>query len=195
MLRAGHGNGKGKPHVELPKLADLPSGHAAPEPAPACQAQQAPRAADGRLVPGDSTSALASRAASARWLKNKTRVRALEALGLRAMAADAAVLPYFEEADEFARHEIERLARVVGGGACGASASSMVQSAALQLAASRYLYASGDPLQFVAASRLADASRQNLLSAHTVCALEAKARPKQGNAILAAIEAAGAEAP
>jgi hypothetical protein len=57
----------------------------------------------------------------------------------------------------------------------------VVASAALQLAWSRYLSdraaEEGDAEMALASSRLADASRQNLLAAHELCAREAKARP------------------
>jgi hypothetical protein len=58
----------------------------------------------------------------------------------------------------------------------------MVASAALQLAWSRYLSdqaaTTGDAELAVTASRLADASRNNLLAAHELCAKEAAARPR-----------------
>jgi hypothetical protein len=56
----------------------------------------------------------------------------------------------------------------------------VVASAALQLAASRYLFdlaGQGNPDLFAVASKLANDSRQNLLAAHELCAREAKARP------------------
>ena len=92
-------------------------------------------------------------------------------LGLREVSAEA-FLPYLEDAETFAEAECARLAALVG---CGFAPSSMVQSAALQLAASRLAFASGD---LVTGSRLADASRANLLSAHDKCAEEAEAQAK-----------------
>jgi hypothetical protein len=66
----------------------------------------------------------------------------------------------------------------------------MVSSAALQLAWSRYLAdvaaESGDAALAVQASKLADASRQNLLAAHELCAREAQARPRKNADPLAA---------
>jgi hypothetical protein len=57
-----------------------------------------------------------------------------------------------------------------------------VASAALQLAWSRYFSdqaaLTGDPDLALTASRLADASRQNLLAAHELCAREADARKR-----------------
>jgi hypothetical protein len=71
----------------------------------------------------------------------------------------------------------------------------MVASAALQLAWSRYLSdqaaATGDAEMALAASRLADASRNNLLSAHELAAREAVARrasqPTSAHATLTAV--------
>ncbi len=71
----------------------------------------------------------------------------------------------------------------------------MVASAALQLAWSRYLSdqaaATGDAEMALAASRLADASRNNLLSAHELAAKEATARrasqPTSAHAALTAV--------
>jgi hypothetical protein len=71
----------------------------------------------------------------------------------------------------------------------------MVASAALQLAWSRYLSdqaaATGDTELALAASRLADASRNNLLSAHELAAREAVARrasqPTSAHATLTAV--------
>jgi hypothetical protein len=76
----------------------------------------------------------------------------------------------------------------------------MVYSAALQLAASRYLSdraaADGEPALFAQASRLADASRQNLLAAHELCAREAQARAREAKPLdLGSALAAGPAAP
>lgn len=83
------------------------------------------------------------------------------------------------------------LAATVGGGEVGPGPASVVSTAALQLGASRYLHdlgaETGDAKLLLDASRLADASRQNLLAAHELTAKEALARPKQ-NPTLALIE-------
>jgi hypothetical protein len=97
------------------------------------------------------------------------------------MPADSAFRPYKAAASSFRRAQCAELARAIGGGHCGPGPSSMVASAALQLAWSRFLSdtaaANGDPDMALAASKLADASRNNLLSAHELCAKEAAARP------------------
>ncbi len=68
----------------------------------------------------------------------------------------------------------------MGGGVCGPAPSSIVASAALALAWSRYLSdvaaTEGDADLAVRAIRLGDSSRQALLTAHELCAREAEAR-------------------
>jgi hypothetical protein len=58
----------------------------------------------------------------------------------------------------------------------------LVATSALQLGWSRYLSdlaaETGDVNMVMQASRLADASRQNLLAAHELCAREAEARAR-----------------
>jgi hypothetical protein len=66
-------------------------------------------------------------------------------------------------AEEFIATQLGELAKHVGGGECPNGPSSMVVSAALQLLASRVLFARGD---FARASALANDSRQNLAAAH-----------------------------
>jgi hypothetical protein len=74
------------------------------------------------------------------------------------------------------------LAATVGGGSIGPGPASIVSTAAIQLGASRYLSdlgaRLGDAKLLLDGSRLADASRQNLLAAHELVAKEAKSRPK-----------------
>jgi hypothetical protein len=137
----------------------------------------------GPLPKGSSEAAqLARYAAQERWKKvreEQAHVKALDALGLRKVPRQEFLI-YLDDANEFAEHERARIAAEVGGGQCGAGPSTMVQSAALALAGSRFLYASGDPGQLALAAKLANESRQHLLAAHTLAALEAKARAESG---------------
>ena len=63
----------------------------------------------------------------------------------------------------------------------------MIASAALQLAASRFLFEqgaqTGDPATFKLASQLANDSRQNLLAAYEYATRAAKAKPKKGRPV------------
>jgi hypothetical protein len=90
-----------------------------------------------------------------------------------------------------------QLAATVGGGEVGPGPASIVSSAALQLAASRWLAdrgaESGAAGLLLSASRLADASRQNLLAAHELAAREAQARPRQADPHAAADAAFGGD--
>ena len=88
--------------------------------------------------------------------------------------------PYARLAREWRDSHIARLSATVGGGEVGPGPSSIVASAALQMAASRWLSDRGaeaaDAKMLLDAGRLADSSRQNLLAAHEICAREATAR-------------------
>jgi hypothetical protein len=104
----------------------------------------------------------------------KTRLACKLALG--DTFAEPRFLPYANSARNFRREHVMQLARDVGGGHCGPAPSSIVASAALQLAASRFAFEVLGDLQL--GSRLANDSRQNLLAAHELCAREALSRPK-----------------
>lgn len=178
-LRTGHGKGAGQPRVEVMPADELPLG----VPADARDESPADRGARGAFAPGNS---LARRGGLAR--KGKTRLA--ERMSLQALPADSAFRSYKAAAVSFRRAQCAELAKTVGGGVCGPGPSSMVASAALQLAWSRFMSdsaaVSGDAELAVRASKLADASRQNLLAAHELCAREAQARPRKTTDPLAA---------
>lgn len=75
---------------------------------------------------------------------------------------------------DFVAVESASLAKDVGGGELPAGPASMLVSAALQLVASRVLFARGE---FKTASALANDSRQNLMACHDYAAKRALARP------------------
>lgn len=164
-LRTGHGNGAGVPRIEVLPAAELPAGlQAAPLAERTCE-----RDAVGRFQPGART------AQSAGGSSSRESTRLARRLSLGESFADPRFEPYAMAARAFRRTHVTRLARDVGGGHCGPAPASIVASAALQLAASRFAFeVVGD---MALGSRLADASRQNLLAAHELCAREAKARP------------------
>lgn len=170
FVRSGHGNGAGMPHVELGKLRELPVGVPAPaRPEPA-------RDDAGRLLPGPGTADLARRgglaAAEARQLA--------QLLGLWTPPEGHAYAPYARLARDWRDAHITELAATVAGGEVGPGPASIVATAALQMAASRWLSdrgaQSGDSKMLLEGSRLGDSSRQNLLAAHSLAALEAEAR-------------------
>jgi hypothetical protein len=134
------------------------------------------RRADGTFQPGACT----SQAKGGRARKNQTMLS--HRTGLAGILALPAFKPYLTQAKAFARAHIATLARSVGGGQCGPGPASIVTTAALQLAASRFCFdrasLTGDADLFLKASKLGDASRGNLLSASDLCATEAAARPR-----------------
>lgn len=151
----------------VPRVDELPEG----VPAPARVASPDDRGDGGRFAPGNG---IASRGGKAR--AGKTRLASQLSLG-RAFA-DPRFEPYARAAKPFQRAHIATLAKTVGGGVCDEAAASIVASAALQLAASRFAFeVLGD---LALGSRLADASRANLMSAAELCARAAQAR-KQTN--------------
>lgn len=170
-LRTGHGNGAGQPRVEVLPVDELPAG----SPAPARPA--ATRDSAGRFVPGAGTSELARKGAKA--AHESRQLAAL--LGLWDVPDDHPYAPYARLGREWRDSHMAQLGLTVGGGEVGPGPASVVSSAALQLAASRWLAdvgaRDGDSKALLEASRLADASRQNLLAAHELCAREAQARP------------------
>jgi len=170
-LRTGHGAGAGAPRIEVRPADELPAGL----PAGARPASPGDRGDGGRFAPGNALARVGGQARAG-------TTRLARRLGLRELPAGAAFAPYKASAVGFRRAQCAALASSVGGGYCGPAPSSVVASAALQLAWSRYLSdcaaEEGDAEMALAASRLADASRQNLLAAHELCAREAKARPQ-----------------
>jgi hypothetical protein len=155
--------------VEIPPIDELPKGvpGEAVEPCPGDFDHE------GRFARGNKMAAAGGKAKGG----NTTLAHRL---GLRKLNDDAAFAPYKKAAVTFRRRQCTELARSVGSGLCGPGPSSIVATAALQLAASRYLFdlatSTGDATLFVQASRLGNDSRQNLAAAHALCALEAESR-------------------
>ena len=164
-LRTGHGNGAGSPRIEVMPADELPKGVQAP----ALVESTSERSKGGRFAKGART--VQSAGGNAR--RGKTRLASK--LGLSTVAANPTFEPYKKAAEDFKRCQVTALARGVGGGHCGPAPSSIIASAALQLAASRWAFDTGQP---ELGSKLANDSRQNLLAAHELAAREAQARPK-----------------
>lgn len=169
-LRRAHGRGSpALVRVETLPADELPAG----EPAHADRSSRSAGEERGKFAPGNRRSVLGGRARA-----GKSRLAAR--LGLSTLPEDAAFAPYRRAAGAFRRSQCAHLASTVGGGVCGPGPSSIVASAALALAWSRYLSdlaaATGDPELAIRAVRLGDHSRQALLTAHELCAREASAR-------------------
>lgn len=164
--------------VETLPADELPDGH----PAPASPAPVRDRA--GRLTPGPGTRELARRAGKARQFSRQLS----QLLGLWSPPDDHPFAPYARLAREWRDDHMAQLAATVGGGHVGPGPASIISTAALQLAASRYLSdqgaRTGDARALVDGSRLGDSSRQSLLTAHELAAREAAARPRNALADL-----------
>lgn len=158
----GHGNGAGAPRVEVLPADEIPAG----VPGPARHDSPNNRGARGKFARGNT---LASEGGRSRAGKTRLATR----LGLSSVMADPSFAQYKGAAEAFRRAQVTRLASTVGGGECGPAPSSIVASAALQLAASRWAFDRGEP---EVGSKLANDSRQNLLAAHELTAKEATAR-------------------
>lgn len=148
-------------------MDELPRGVPGPAPTPE---QPSDRTKRGTFAPGNS---LARRGGQASWGKSQLSQR----LALGEQFADPRFTPYARAARAFRRQQLAELGRTVGGGFVGPAAASVVASAALQLAGSRFAFEVLGDMQL--GSRLANDSRQNLLAAVELAAKEAAARPRQ----------------
>ena len=170
-LRNGHGTGAGVPRIEVLPPDELPAG----VPGTARTASPSDRGESGRFAPGN---ALAREGGKATAGKSRLASR----LGLRSLPEGSGFSAYKAAASSFRRAQCASLAATVGGGVCGPGPSSMVASAALALAWSRFLgdtaAETGDAELALRAARLGEVSRQHLLAAHELAAREAQARPK-----------------
>ncbi len=144
-----------------------------PEPVPGDVPAPAPRGF-GKLSPSEA----GKLGGVERWRKYKAQ----QALGLK-LPKGSKFATYRTQANDFLTAHLSELAKVAGG-SVGPGPSSMAASAALQLAASRWMFdtaaAAGDPALMKQASTLANDSRQNLLAAYELAVREAQARGKYG---------------
>ncbi|MEO7035586.1 MAG: hypothetical protein ABI548_16800 [Polyangiaceae bacterium] len=176
-VRAGHGSGAGRPHVEVLPVDELPAGVAAVARAPEAPGE---RTTAGTFAPGGSTAQAAGGRAKrgSSWLACR--------LGRELDLPETELTPYRRGAASFRRAQVAHLAATVGGGVCGPAPASLVATAAWQLAISRYIFDRAERVsqsELALASRLGNESRQNLLAAHELCAREAKGRAAQPGAL------------
>lgn len=162
-----------KVRVEVPRIDELPEGlpeHSRPP-------VTAERDANGRFLPGNTSSQKGGR-------RKSGSLTLARKLGL-SKGEESALTPYLKHADAWRRHHVNELATSVGGGYCGAAPSSIVATAARQLASSMYLFdlaVDGDSKDvdlWARASKLGADSRASLLAAHELCAKEAAHRPRE----------------
>jgi len=183
-LRNGPGSaGRDRePRIEVPRADELPAGVQAPP----LESAGGERRPDGTFAPGART----MQAAGGRATRGKSKLTAR--LGLTSLPEGHDFAPYRRAASTFRRVQCSELARTVGGGVCGPGPSSIVASAALALAWSRYFSdlaaQTGDPELAQRSARLGETSRQHLLAAFELCAREGAARPQQDGLTLARAE-------
>lgn len=185
-LRTRHGNSKRihGPGVvfETPVADELPLGIAAPPSRAEAAATGAPIGplnfrADGSIADRATAVALQRRSTEVR---NRQRAEAkkipalLRGLGLSEVPPGLSAAVY-KDALDYAQAQIREYALTIGGGTCGIAPSSIIGTAALQLAASKAAYTAGD---FVAASRFGDAHRNSIAVAWDLAAKQAIARQK-----------------
>ena len=167
--RKAHGNGADAlARVETAPADELPDGVPA-EPVPDHDPET------GRFVPGNRTAEKGGRARGEAY-------KLARVLGFAKLDKDHPFRPYSKLAREWRDDHAAEVSLMIGGGKLSPGVNSIIASAALTLAGSRYLHDqaahSGDPKLFAQAARLADQSRQALLTAHELAAREAKARPR-----------------
>ena len=114
-------------HPQAPRWDELARGEASLEPDP--QAMPKPPYGIGTAEAREAGRRGGTRRAGSTALANR--------LGLAPIASQSAFEPYKRAAQHFRKTHCQELSRSVGGGYCGPGPSSMVASAALQLAASR----------------------------------------------------------
>jgi hypothetical protein len=131
---------------------------------------------DGTVAGSAAAAALGRRGG----LQTAKNVRLVDSLGLSKLVESTSFGPYRTAAEAFVRHHLDHLATMAGG-SVGPAPSTMVASAALQLAASRWAFDRGaeanDASLIKLGSTLANDSRQNLLASYQLAVLEAKSRP------------------
>lgn len=173
-VRRAHGNGADAlVRVETPPADELRPGNGAATTGPV------ERRPDGTLTPAGAR-ALGRLGGRRSQERRRLASELSEQLGLATIPDDLA--PYIDHAADFATAQLTSLADQFGE--VGPGPASMVQSAALALAASRAAYAAGDATK---GAQLGDKSRQHLLTSHHLAELEAKARPAQPSGFWAAL--------
>lgn len=170
-LRSGHGKGAGVPRIEVLPADELPeplSGTAVP----------LARRQDGTIADSATAKALGARGGHAKASKRAL----LTGLGLANLDDEDAFRPYWLAVEDWVRAHLAALASVVGG-SVGPGPASIVGTAGVQLAASRFFSdqgaKTGNAKLFETASKLGDSSRQNLLAAYELARREGEAAPKK----------------
>lgn len=202
FVRAGHGQGAGRPHVEVPPHDELPAGIPAEETGepPATDPGPAPLAVRderGRFLPGQGTREIGARGGRPRGSNSAVKWGKALRLGglLKVLEDDQNLAPLIRESQRWYRTKVREVAAAVGGGVASAGVVSVLKTAAWQRAFSSALFELAAKRAYAwrveevdgkkrpeprfdlvaMASKLGNDSRQNLLAAHSLAALEAAA--------------------
>lgn len=174
-LRTGHGTGAGVPRIEVLPADELPAPLSAPVAAPGVPLAFRD---NGTIADGQTAKELGRRGGVAKARK----LRLVDTLGLKKIDEATDFAPYRNAAEDFVTAHLAALAQVAGG-SVGPGPSSIVASAGLQLAASRWAFdkfaETLEPGLAKLGSSLGDAHRQNLLAAYELARREGEARPKK----------------
>ena len=137
------------------------------------------RRPDGTVADKDAARELGRRGGRAFAL----RMRILRSLGLVALASDHAFYPYETAGQDFANAGVASLAKMFDG-VCGEGPASIVKTAGMQLAISRFFFdvgkLDGDAKLLGQASSLGNDSRTSMGAAYELQSREAEARKKSG---------------
>lgn len=160
-LRKGHGLGRGAPRIEVLPPDELP-------PATPLDTVHPERDAQGRFLPGNRTATNKRLKVGPRGLTGFTKT-------------SPEFRPFASWGARYGAHRRRELAKLHGG-EVSSGVGAIIESAALAMAASRYLSAkaaeTGDAELFKQASTLASTARQHELAAWELAAREAAARPR-----------------
>lgn len=193
-LRKGHGKEKGSTRIEVLPPDELPK----PLPAdPAAQTAPLARREDGTIANSEAAKELGRRGGEAR--ANKKRL--LQGLGLANLSAEAAFKPYWDSVQAWVEAQLTETT-IAAGGYLGPGPASIIGSAGVALAASRFFSdeaaRTGNLQLFISAGRLSETSRQHLLAAYELAVREGKARRETAKTyasleeIVAQVESEGA---
>lgn len=190
----GHGEGAGRPHIEV---GDPRVGRPAPEAAPSGPADGR---VGGRFTPGEAARNAGRAGGLARARKSQGRWAKL--LRVEKIFTDLEHEEYFEgalkERQEWYLAQCAYVASSVGGGVCSPGVASILETASWERCFSTILFQAGTVRRFawdidhkrtpktiprtellVVAARLGDSSRQNILAAHSLAAVEARSRAER----------------
>lgn len=156
--------------VETPPADELGTGAPA---APSGRSAAVERTASGQVANREAAAALGALGGLATKAKREAELRMLTSFGLEVADVPEALVSYLDRAQEWCEVEVARVRTEVGGGVASTAVCALIQQAGLALAHSRHATAEG---RHGDAVKYGTEVRANVLAAHHLAALEAKAR-------------------